>query len=168
MLRLNYGFDSKYMITLTGRRDGFSGFGKDDKFGNFFSGALAWNLHNESFMENSVFNTLKLRMSYGKNGNQAVGAYETLSRLSERSYVNGSTSAPGYIPSKLGNDALGWESTASFNIGIDYGILGNKIRGSIEAYSSNTEDLLLNRVVSPIHGLTSITENIGETKKIGF
>ncbi len=168
MLRLNYGFDSKYMVTLTGRRDGFSGFGKDDKYGNFYSGALAWNLHNESFMEDSDFSTLKLRLSYGRNGNQAVGAYETLSRLSERSYVNGSTSAAGYIPSQLGNDSLGWESTASFNIGIDYGFMDNKIRGSIEAYSSRTEDLLLDRVVSPIHGLTSITENIGETKNQGI
>jgi len=168
MLRANYGYDSKYMLTLTGRRDGYSGFGKNDKYGNFYSVAAAWNIHNEDFMEDSVLSTLKLRTSYGENGNQAVGAYETLSQLRERSYLNGSSSAPGYIPSALGNPDLGWESTTSFNIGVDYGFLNNRIRGSVDYYNSNTVDLLLDRVISPIHGLTEITQNIGETKNQGI
>lgn len=168
MLRLNYNYDQRYMLTLTGRRDGFSGFGANDKYGNFYSAALAWNIHNEAFMKDSGISTLKLRGSYGENGNQAVGAYETLSKLSERSYVDGSTSAPGYVPSELGNPSLGWETTASYNVGLDYGFLNNRIRGSVEVYRANTVDLLLDRVISPIHGLTSITQNIGETRNEGL
>ncbi|MDO5980196.1 SusC/RagA family TonB-linked outer membrane protein [Flavivirga spongiicola] len=168
MLRLNYSFDSRYLLTLTGRRDGFSGFGSDTKWGNFYSAAIGWNIHNEAFMEDSKFNTLKLRLSYGKNGNQAVGPYETLSRLSELSYLNGSNTAPGYTPSKLGNPSLGWESTTSYNIAVDYGLFNNRFRGSIDVYKSETEDLLLERQISPIHGINTITQNIGKTENFGI
>ncbi len=169
MLRVNYGYDSRYLLTLTARRDGFSGFGSDTKWGNFPSVALGWNITNEAFMANaSVASTLKLRLSYGKNGNQAVGAYETLARLSERSYLDGSTTAPGYVPSKLGNPLLGWESTSSFNVGVDYGFLGDRIQGSIDMYQSSTDALLLDREISPVHGITEVTQNIGETKNTGL
>lgn len=169
MLRVNYGYDSRYLLTLTARRDGFSGFGTDTKWGNFPSVALGWNLANENFMSGApVASTLKLRVSYGQNGNQAVGAYETLARLSERSYLNGSATAPGYVPTKLGNPLLGWESTSSFNFGIDYGFFGDRLQGSIDMYQSNTDALLLDREISPIHGITEVTQNIGETKNSGL
>ena len=167
MLRLNYGFDDRYIFTLTGRRDGYSGFGTNTKWGNFYATAFAWNISNEAFMEASKISTLKLRLSYGINGNQAVGAYESLSRLRERSYLDGSTTAPGYIPSTLGSPDLGWETTSSFNIGLDYGVFNNKLRGSIDVYKSKTEDLLLEREISPVNGLTQITENIGATENFG-
>lgn len=169
MLRLNYSFDSRYLITLTGRRDGFSGFGSNRKWGIFPSLALGWNIANETFFESVDFmNQLKLRGSYGENGNQAVGPYETLARLSEFSYLDGTATAPGYFPSKLGNPELGWESTKSMNIGIDFGFLGNKITGSIDAFNAETFDLLLDRNISPVHGITSITENIGKTNNQGI
>lgn len=168
MLRLNYGYNNKYLLTLTTRRDGFSGFGSNTKWGNFFSTAFAWNIHNESFMSNSGMDLLKLRVSYGENGNQAVDAYQTLAMVSERSYLNGTNTAPGYVPSKLGNNNLGWESTKTLNIGIDFGFSKSTIRGSLEAYFADTEDILLNRSISPIHGLTSITQNIGATKNVGL
>lgn len=170
MLRANYGFDNRYMLTLTGRRDGYSAFGEDNKYGDFYSSALAWNIHNESFMENSGLSTLKLRASYGQNGNQAVSPYESLTKLVERSYVDDSgTSLPGYITdNELGNPTLGWETTSALNFGLDYGFLKNRIKGSIEAYQSSTTDLLTGRSISPFHGATEITTNIGEIQNEGL
>lgn len=169
MLRLNYGYDSRYLITLTGRRDGFSGFGTNRKWGIFPSVALGWNIANESFFEPvELINQLKLRASFGENGNQAVGPYETLARLSEFSYLDGTATAPGYMPSKLGNPELGWESTRSYNIGLDFGMLDGRISGSLDAFNADTYDLLLDRSISPVHGITSITENIGKTNNQGI
>ncbi len=169
MIRVNYGYDNRYLLTFTGRRDGFSGFGANSKWGNFPSVALGWNIDQESFMPaTGMLSTLKLRLSYGKNGNQAVSPYETLARLSERSYLDGGTTAPGYVPSQLGNPELGWESTGSFNLGIDYGFFEDRIQGSIDIYESNTDELLLEREISPVHGITEITQNIGKTKNRGL
>lgn len=169
MLRLNYSFDSRYLFTLTGRRDGYSGFGHSTKWGVFPSLALGWNISNESFYPtNATLNRLKLRVSYGLNGNQGVGAYETISRLSTNNLVSGTTTLPGYIPSRLGEDNLGWESTQSLNVGLDFGFVQDRIQGDLNFYKSNTFDLLLGRSISPIHGITSITQNIGETENLGF
>ena len=168
MLRVNYGFDGRFNATLTGRRDGYSGFGVDTKFGNFGAAGFSWNINNESFMEESVFNSLKLRLTYGVNGNQAVDPFETISRLVERSYLEGSVTSPGYIPSVLGSPDLSWESTASFNAGVDFGLWQNRLRGSLDVYTANTTDLLLERQISPINGLTEITQNVGETKNFGI
>jgi len=172
MLRVNYSYASRYLVTLTARRDGFSGFGAQTKFGVFPSVALGWNIANEGFFKKSsikdVINTLKLRMSYGENGNQAVGPYETISRLGSSDYVYGSSSAPGYIPVKLGLDNLGWERARSTNIGFDYGILKNRINGDINIYSTNTFDLLLKRTISAVQGITTITQNIGKINNTGL
>lgn len=167
MLRLNYGFEDRYNFTLTGRRDGYSGFGANTKWGNFYAAAFSWNVSNESFMEDSGVSTLKLRLSYGVNGNQAVDPYETLSRLTEQSYLNGSNTAPGYIPAVLGSPNLGWETTATYNLGVDYGFFNNRLRGSLDIYKAKTDDLLLERQISPVNGLTEITENIGATENFG-
>lgn len=169
MLRLNYSYDQRYLITLTGRRDGYSGFGVRDKWGFFPSLAVGWNIANEQFFPwQDAINVLKIRFSWGKNGNQAVGAYETISRLSEENYVSGASTLPGYKPSKLGEDNLGWESTETWNLGIDFGLFSNRITGDINLYNANTSDLLLSRSISSVHGLTSITQNIGKTNNKGF
>src|SRR5690606_35093776 len=169
MARINYSFDSKYLLTLTGRRDGFSGFGANKKFAFFPSVAVGWNLSNEPFFEaaSKVVSNLKLRASYGSNGNQAVGAYQTLARLSERSYIDGTTTAPGYIPSKLGNPELGWETSVSFNAGLDFGLWNNRLQGTVDVYNSETTDLLLDRLISSVHGISEITQNIGRTSNKG-
>jgi len=169
MLRANYSFDSRYLVTLTGRRDGYSGFGDNRKWGFFPSVALGWNIGNEGFFSGvSFINQLKLRASYGQNGNQAVGPYETLARLSERSYLDGTLTAPGYRPTELGNPDLGWETSTTFNAGIDFAILASKVSGSLEVYNTDTEDLLLDRQISSVHGITSITQNIGQTNNKGL
>src|SRR5690625_2162151 len=169
MGRVNYSYDNRYLLTLTGRSDGFSGFGVNTKRGFFPSMALGWNITNEDFFSwGGLFSQLKLRASLGLNGNQAVSAYETISRLTAKDMVAGSTTLPGYIPSKLGEDNLGWESTQTLNIGLDFGFLNDRIVGDINFYKSNTYDLLLNRTVSPVNAVTSITQNIGETENRGL
>lgn len=169
MLRVNYSYDGRFLLTLTGRRDGYSGFGSQKKWGVFPSVALGWNISRETFFPaDDIISDLKIRASFGLNGNQAVGAYETISRLSERNIVDGSSTLPGYIPSKLGEDNLGWESTKTLNIGLDFGLFSNRITGDINIYKSNTTDLLLSRSISPVHGIGSITQNIGETENRGI
>jgi TonB-linked SusC/RagA family outer membrane protein len=169
MLRVNYSYSSRYLVTLTMRRDGFSGFGTNNKWGVFPSVALGWNINNEQFFPwNELFNELKLRFSYGLNGNQAVGAYESISRLSQENMVSLGTSLPGYKPSKLGSDNLGWESSKAMNFGIDFGIYKSRITGTLNLYRTNTTDLLLNRTISAVHGITSITQNIGQTQNDGL
>lgn len=169
MGRINYSYDSRYLITLTGRSDGYSGFGKNNKQGFFPSMAFGWNVANEKFMPWKDFiSQLKVRGSFGLNGNQAVSPYETISRLSPEDMVSGSTTLPGYVPSKLGTANLGWETTRTLNVGLDYGILKNRISGSVDFYKSNTYDLLLDRTVSPVVAVGSITQNIGEIENKGI
>lgn len=168
MLRANYNYDSRYLFTFTFRRDGSSRFGAESKWGNFPSLAAGWNIAEESFFNSSNVDVLKLRASWGKNGNQAVSPYSTISRLSSLDNIIDGTTAPGYVPSKLGEDNLGWETTASFNLGIDYAMLENRISGDINVYTSNTSDLLLDRSISSVHGITSVTQNIGEVNNKGL
>ncbi|KQS36770.1 TonB-dependent receptor [Pedobacter sp. Leaf194] len=169
MLRINYSFNSKYLLTLTGRRDGFSGFGSDNKFAFFPTVAIGWNISDENFMkDNKVIDKLKLRISYGSNGNQAIAAYNTLAQLGTRSYVDGSTTLPGYIPISLGASNLKWETTTGLNIGTDFTLLNGRIDGSVEFYSKNTKDLLLRRAISSVHGISNIVQNLGKTSNKGF
>ena len=169
MLRLNYSYLSRYLLTLTVRRDGYSGFGADSKWGVFPSVALGWNLADESFFPfKDLFSQLKIRASYGLNGNQAVGSYRSMGRMEEENYLSGSTTMPGYFPSTLGQQTLGWESSRSLNFGLDFGILNQRITGDLNLYHTNTYDLLLNRTISSIHGITSILQNIGETQNQGI
>jgi len=169
MARLNYSYNGKYLLTLTARRDGFSGFGENNKFSFFPVAAIGWNLGEENFLKNNkVINSLKLRASYGSNGNQAISAYRTLARLSTRSYVDGSTTLPGYIPSTLATPNLKWETTVGANIGIDFSLFNGRIEGSLDGYSKQTHDLLLLRAISTVSGASSILQNIGKNANKGL
>ena len=167
--RLNYNYDSRYLLTLTARRDGFSGFGDNNKYGVFPSLALGWNLDREPFFpQNRYLSRLKIRASYGQNGNQAISPYQTLARLTDDSYVDGATTLPGYRPATLGNPDLRWETTTSANLGFDFGFFSNRLYGTLDVYRARTHDLLLSRSISPVNGITSITQNIGATKNYGI
>jgi TonB-linked SusC/RagA family outer membrane protein len=169
MGRINYGFDSRYLLTLTMRRDGFSGFGVNSKYGVFPSIAFGWNISREAFMKNIGFvSNLKLRGSYGLNGNQAVSSYQSLATLATRQYLNGATVLTGYLPNKLANEKLGWESTTSMTLGLDFGFFNNRIQGSLDIYSGKTQDLLLNRIISSVQGFDRILQNIGKTANRGI
>jgi len=170
MFRLNYTYDGKYLLTFTIRRDGYSGFGENRKFGVFPSAAVGWNVHREAFLQdNSVLSLLKLRFSYGLNGNQAVPAYSTVAQNYTIDWWGPDEGAAyGYFAQFLGNEDLGWESSNSFNIGLDYGILENRINGSVEFYNTNTTDLLLYRAISINHGYEPrVLTNIGKTNNKG-
>lgn len=170
MFRANYTYDGRYLFTFTTRRDGYSAFGEDTKYGVFPSVAVGWNIANESFMQGiSIFNSLKLRASYGLSGNEAVGAYQTLPTLSDREYVDGNDGTLfGFFPNNIGDPSLGWESTTSLNTGLDFDMFDGRIRGTIDTYWSQTTDLLLARSISPVNGFTSITQNRGETSNNGI
>lgn len=170
MFRANYSYDSRYLLTATVRRDGYSGFGSNKKYGIFPSVAVGWNIANEKFFGNlkNTVNTLKLRLSYGENGNQAINPYQTLSQLGQGNYIDATTSAPGFIPSTLGTAGLGWESTRSLNVGLDFSLLRSKITGEINVYRNNTSDLLLKRAISAVNGVNSVFQNIGKTRNEGF
>lgn len=170
MFRLNYVYDSRYLLTVTARRDGYSGFGEARKYGTFPSVAVGWNLHRESFLaDNEILSQLKIRASYGLNGNQAVPAYSTMARNYSIEFWGPDEMATfGYFAQFLGNEDLGWESSKSLNFGLDYGVLNNRINGSLEVYNTNTNDLLLYRAISTLHGFEpSVLSNIGETRNRG-
>lgn len=174
MFRANYNYDNRYMLTLTGRADGYSAFGANNKYAFFPSAAVAWNISSEDFMENlrdSWLDMLKLRVSYGSNGNQAISAYQTLDRLSMAKYIwgDGGTTANGaYLGfSSVGNPNLKWETTHSFNFGIDFSLFKDRLSGTIETYVANTKDLLMSRSVPIMNGFQSIMDNIGQTRNKG-
>lgn len=171
MGRLNYSYDSRYLFTFTVRRDGSSVFGEDNKYGTFPSVALGWNIANEKFMEKTQgwLNNLKLRLSYGKAGNEAIGVYETLAKMSNAAITMDGQSATALYPSsRMGNSGLGWETTKTFNIGIDFGLLNNRINGNIDFYTSTTTDLLLQRNLPKISGYSNVYMNMGKTANKGL
>lgn len=170
MGRLFYSYDSRYLLTLTARRDGSSVFGANTtKYGVFPSAAIGWNITNEGFMKSlKAINNLKLRISYGKTGNEAVDVYRTITTEgSVRSPFNG-ISTIGVTAANLGNSLLQWETTKTANIGIDFGILNNRISGSVEAYQNKTSGLLLRRSLPIVSGYSSVFENIGKTNNNGL
>lgn len=168
MLRLNYNYRDRILATATVRRDGFSGFGTEHKYGVFPSLALGWNVAEESFWPLAhAVPTFKIRASWGENGNEGIRPYQTLATLGEESYVDGTTTAPGYIPVSLANPDLRWETTAQTDAGIDFGVLQNRIQGSLDLYWSRTHDLLLYRSISPVEGIDRVLQNIGKTANHG-
>ncbi len=170
MGRVNYSYDSRYLLTVTARRDGSSVMGSNTtKYGVFPSMAVGWNLSNENFMKNVAFvDNLKLRTSYGKAGNEAIGVYGTITTDNSVRFPFGGSSTIGVLAGNLGNANLHWETSKTFNIGIDFGILKNKVNGSIDLYNTKTEDLILRRFLPTTTGYTSILDNLGVTKNVGI
>lgn len=172
MGRLNYSYDSRYLFTFTVRRDGSSVFGGNtSKYGTFPSVALGWNIANEKFMEraNAKFlDVLKLRLSHGKSGNEAIDVYQTIATLeSNKLPSNGIPQTSLTLNGVMGNKNLEWEKTTSTNIGIDFGIFNNRFTGTIDMYSSKTKDLLLRRAIPFISGYSTVYDNIGKTSNKG-
>lgn len=169
MARANYSYLNRYLFTATYRRDGFSAFGANRKYADFPSASVAWVASEESFVKNLINDTyLKLRLSYGKNGNQGIGRYSTFAKMGLSSYVYDSSTALTLYPSSLGNDDLGWETTSSLNLGLDFSTLNQRISGSIDVYNSNTTDVLVQRALPLTTGFSNIWTNIGEVQNKGI
>ena len=169
MARFNYSFDERFLLTLTGRADGSSKFAKGNQWGYFPSAALGWNVMNESFMADiKSISNLRLRLSYGQTGNEGIDPYQTPGLLSRTTYDFDGSAAFGYRPSSIRNNDLRWETTATANVGIDFGFLNNRISGTIEAYRSKTTDLLLPLLLPITSGYGSILFNVGSKRNTGL
>ncbi len=168
MGRLNYVFNDKYLLTLTGRADGSSKFAEGNQWGYFPSVALGWNITNEDFFAgNETVTGLRLRVSYGLTGNEGINPYQTQGLLNRTAYLYGGTSAFGYTPSTIRNNNLKWETTATSNLGIDFDLFQGRVTGAVEVYQSKTTDLLLPRLLPNTSGFSSILTNVGSTQNTG-
>lgn len=168
MGRINYDLMGKYLFTATGRYDGSSRLSEDKKWGFFPSVAALWKISNEGFMQDQdLFSDLRLRVSHGITGNTGIQPYQTRGGLIRTVYSFGGSSGFGYRPGTIANPDLKWESSATTNIGIDFGI-GQTIAGTFQIYKTNTTDLLLERKLPITSGFDFVMENIGETMNKGW
>jgi TonB-linked SusC/RagA family outer membrane protein len=168
--RANYNIAGKYLFTATGRYDGSSRFGRNNKWAFFPSAAFAWRISDESFMASrpAGLSNLKLRLSYGQVGNQAVDPYQSLARLNTQWYAFGGTEFPALAPGNvMPNPDLRWEKQKQTNVGIDAGFLEDRLTLSLDAYNSKTEDLLLSVTIPSTTGFTSQLRNIGSVRNRG-
>ncbi len=169
--RVNYSFDNKYFVTATLRQDGSSRFGERNKYGTFPSAALAWRMSDENFMQNFDFLTdLKWRVSYGVSGNDQIPQYQHIPNIVNLSYVLGANQnlVNATAAGRLSNPFVTWETSRSFNLGLDISILKNRIMFTADAYKSNTDGLLLNVNIPAVAGFTNTLENVGEVQNNGL
>lgn len=167
-----YSYASKYLFKATVRRDGYSGFSKNNKTGTFPSIGLGWVITEESFFKVKGIDYLKIRGSYGENGNK-VARYSSLATVtaddaSKYVFGDGGSTAIGRSVATLANENLKWERTRGVNIGADFEILGGKVDGSVDYYNSNTKDLLWLKILPQVSGFASVLTNIGEVNNKGF
>ena len=173
MARINYSFDNRYSVTLTSRIDGSSRLAPGNKYKQFPSAAVAWNVANENFLKGqSWLSVLKLRASLGRVGSTAINPYQTqgqlLTGIGQGAYNYGSTGAVGVVPGIIPNPNLGWEYTTTTNVGLDFGFLDNRVTGSVEVYQQRTSDLLLPDALPQASGYGSFTRNAGQTQNRGI
>jgi len=170
MGRVMYSYNNRYMLSATVRSDASSRLAEGHKWHTYPAISVGWNIANESFMQGiTAINSLKLRAGFGQTSNQAINPYATLGLLSTRPYNFGPTGfATGYYVSQLPNENLGWEFSKTWNLGLDFSILKNRLSGTIEYYLTKTEDILLNLGLPPTSGVSGYTANIGTTQNKGF
>ena len=175
--RLFYGFMDRYMVTATVRRDGYSAFGQNNPWANFWSLGASWVLSEEKFAQNWTWlDMAKLRLSYGTNGNRSLNdTYLALSNLANGGlyayYKYGSTSQEvlnALQVSRLGNPNLEWEKTSSWNFGVDFSLLKRRVSGSIDVYHKRTHDMIMAQRLPNFTGFDRITTNLGEVTNTGF
>ncbi len=167
--RVNYNLKDRYLATATFRSDRSSRFGWGNQTGYFPSLSLGWQVTQEPFMRGvELFSQLKPRVSYGVTGNFNIPNYGAIGLVGNNPYILGDQLVPGATQNTLGNEDLTWETTRQLNMGLDFGVLGDRIYGSFDYYVSNTEDLLLNVNVPSSTGFASVLTNIGEVRNSGF
>lgn len=169
-IRMNYSLMDRYIVTFTARRDGSSYFAENNKWGIFPSMSLAWRINEEAFMKGkTAFSDLKLRVGYGAVGNENVLGTNSMSLYqSGYNYLFGNTVHTGLALTQIENPNLKWETNYTLNIGIDYGLLNQRINGSIEFFHRGVKDLLDYQQLPSNNAVGRVAANIGETKSQGF
>ncbi|MET3127822.1 TonB-linked SusC/RagA family outer membrane protein [Arcicella rosea] len=170
MGRINYDFDNRFLVTVSGRYDGASQLSEGNKWAFFPSTALGWRLNNEGFMSNLTWvDLLKVRAGVGVTGNSAIDPYSTKGGLSPIFYPFGGTITSGVVNlTTLANQDLTWEKTTQFNYGIDFSLFKRKVTGSLDYYTSSTTDLLLLKTIPSVTGFVNTYANVGETASQGI
>jgi len=174
--RVNYAYKDKYLASFSFRRDGYSAFGPNTKYGDFPAASVGWNVAKEDFLAgNNVISNLKLRFSYGVSGNPffdtgnvLVDNFPFLSLLGSQTAIVDGGSAAAFNPINIANTDLQWESSVEINPGIDFGFFSNRITGSIEYYERTSEKLLIDNPVSSTTGFSSALVNLGKVKNSGL
>ena len=162
--RLQYDYDSKYFGSFSFRRDGSSRFDPDNKWGNFWSFGGAWLIDKEDFYNIPWLNMLKLKASYGEQGNDQIGNFKYTNTYN----IVNSSGVPAVIPDVMGNKNITWETQHNFNIGAEFEILKGKLGGSIEYFNRSTSDMLNWFSLAPSFGFTGYWDNIGDMRNRGF
>ena len=167
MGRANYSYDNRYIATFTARRDGTSSFVKN-KWGTFFSGALAWNIDQEKFMQTQdVVSTLKLRLSLGQVGNSNVPTSGSYAQLNNTFYSFADNEKVGQHPASIANEELSWETTTETNLGLELGLWQDRLTINADVYNKITDNLLLQAPIVNIAGYEKAWQNIGKMRNSG-
>ncbi|SBV90535.1 TonB-linked outer membrane protein, SusC/RagA family [uncultured Dysgonomonas sp.] len=165
LARVYYDLYKRYLITVSIRADGSDKFGKNNKYGYFPSAAVAWRLSEEKFLKDkNIFDNLKLRLSYGRTGNERIPPYQYMANM-ENSYYNGIL---GLSPSTAANEDLKWESTAQYNAGVDVAFLKNRIQLTFDAYKKVTDNMLMPTPIPSQSGFSTQWQNIGRVDNSGI
>jgi TonB-linked SusC/RagA family outer membrane protein len=163
---VNYDFDQRFLLSGSFRRDGTSRFFKDNRWGNFYSAGAGWRVSQESFMQNIKWiNELKLKVSYGEQGNESIGSFYAYQNLYDLGFNN--VAFPGALPSGLPNPDLVWEGNKVFNVGADFNLFNNRLQGTIEFFNRVSDNLLFDVPLPPSTGNDEITRNVGTMKNTG-
>ena len=169
LARVNYNYDGKYYLTASWRRDGSSRFGGNKKYGNFPSVSAVWRVSGENFMKDvSLISDLRLRASWGRNGNNNIQDYRHIATLDYVNYILGNSVVSGYAPNRLDNPDLTWETRIQSNAAIDLSILKNRVSFTFEYYTTKSSDLLMNVNIPSTTGFQRTLKNIGEIQSSGF
>ena len=167
--RAEYGFDSRYLLNASIRRDGSSRFGKNKKWGTFPAVSGAWRASNEKFWKNNwLVNQAKLRISYGVNGSNSIPSNSAYGVLSNSNYSQDGKLTTGFIPGSTANDDLGWQKTDSWNAGIDLGLFNNRISLAVDYYMKNIRDMLYQITLPADMGYTRGYTNVGNIRNTGI
>lgn len=173
MARLNYGFRNRYLLTTSIRRDGSSLFGYANPRATFPAVALGWVISEENFFNVNFVNYLKLRASWGVNGNRAITNYAALSRIAAGKALNANqngvaSTIPLLVINSMENKGLKWERTRTYNLGLDFTLFEGILRGAVETYAMSTTDVLVNRELPTITGYNRVYANLGEVRNKGI
>lgn len=161
--RVLYDYDSRYFASLSFRRDGSSRFHPDHRWGNFWSGGLGWLIHKESWFNAPFVNSLKLKASYGEQGNDQIGSY----RYTNTYTIVNSAGHPAAQPSTYGNPNITWEKGGNFNTGVEFAFFNDRLTGNVEYFYRKTSDMLFSFPMAPSFGFSSYYTNIGDMANQG-